>query len=168
MSTGEPAREPGAAGELRTDDELRALLLSVSRIAVLGIKTEAQAGQPAFYVPQYLVSAGYDVVPVPVYFPDVTEILGRKVYRTLAAVPPPRIDLVNVFRRSKDVAMHTADILAARPRAVWLQQGIRDDAVRDVLCAAGIQVVQDACIMVMDRRFRATPRAGSTPAKGPP
>ena len=93
-------------------DSITKLLKSTKRIAVLGIKTEAQAEQPAFYVPKFLVEMGFDVVPVPVYYPDVTEILGRRVFRTIADVPPP-IDLVNVFRRSKDLGQHLDDLLAA-------------------------------------------------------
>jgi hypothetical protein len=67
--------------------QIRELILETKRVAVLGIKTEAQAAHPAFYVPQYLVSAGFDVVPVPVYYPEVTEILGRKVFRKLTEIP---------------------------------------------------------------------------------
>src|SRR5262245_41085391 len=79
------------------------------RIAVLGMKTEAQRDQPAFYVPEYMLRAGYDVVPVPVYFPDVTQILGRPVYRTVAAVPGP-VDMVDVFRRPRDIPPHVDDL----------------------------------------------------------
>lgn len=129
-----------------------ALLASTRRIAVLGIKTEAQASQPAYYVPAYLARAGLEVIPVPVYYPDVTRILGQTVYRRLVDVPG-RIDLVDVFRRPKDLAAHLDDILAARPRAVWLQQGIRDDAFARRLAADGIDVVQDRCLMV-DHRSR--------------
>ena len=93
-----------------------------------------------------------EVVPVPVYYPDVTRILGQTVYRRLVDVPG-RIDLVDVFRRPKDLAAHLDDILAARPRAVWLQQGIRDDAFARRLAADGIDVVQDRCLMV-DHRSR--------------
>lgn len=141
--------------ELVTDAQIFALLGNAKRIAVLGIKTDAQEDQPAYYVPKYMADAGYDIVPVPVYYPDVTHILGRPVHRRVADVPPP-IDIVNVFRKSRDVAAHLQDLLAARPRAIWLQQGIRDDAVAEVLARAGIQVVQDACILVMHRRFRAS------------
>jgi uncharacterized protein len=137
---------------LTTDAQMGALLAAVRRIAVLGIKTEAQSDQPAFYVPQYLQGAGFDVVPVPVYYPEATTILGRPVVRTLAAIEGP-VDLVNVFRRSQDLRPHVADILAKKPRAVWFQQGIRDDAIAEELAQAGIQVVQDACIMVMHRRL---------------
>jgi uncharacterized protein len=123
------------------------LLKETKRIAVLGIKTEAQSDQAAYYVPKYVLDAGFDVVPVPVYYPEATEILGRPVVRRLADVSPPA-DMVNVFRRSKDLAAHVDDILAAKPKSVWLQQGIKDAAFAEKLAAAGIKVVQDRCLMV--------------------
>jgi predicted CoA-binding protein len=123
-----------------------------TRIAVLGIKTEAQRDQPAFYVAEYMAQAGYDIVPVPVYYPDATEILGRPVYRTVQAVPAP-VAMVNVFRRPRDIPPHVEDILAARPRVVWLQLGIRHDAAAETWAKAGIQVVQDRCLLVEHRRL---------------
>ncbi|HLL02093.1 MAG TPA: CoA-binding protein [Myxococcaceae bacterium] len=122
------------------------------RIAVLGIKTEEQAGQPAFYVAEYLVRAGADVVPVPVYYPEVKQILGKPVYRRLADIPG-EIDLVDVFRRPRDIDQHLEDLLAKKPRAVWFQLGIRNDAAAEKLAQAGIQVVQDRCLMVDHRRY---------------
>ena len=130
---------------------LRDLLAATKTIAVLGIKTEAQSSQPAFYVPQYLKSAGFQIVPVPVYYPQVTQILGQPVYRALKDIPFS-VDLVNVFRRSKDVEPHLEDILAHRPKAVWMQSGIRHDGVAQKLAQAGIKVVQDRCLMV-DHRY---------------
>jgi len=132
--------------------EIRELLSSIRRIAVLGIKTEAQSFQPAFYVPQYLVSAGFEVIPVPVYYPEASEILGKKVYRKLADIPE-EIDLVNVFRRSNDIQKHTADILAKKPRAVWFQSGIRNEEVAETLARNGIKVIQDRCLMIEHRRL---------------
>jgi predicted CoA-binding protein len=129
---------------------VRAIAREARRVAVLGIKTEKQQGQPAFYVADYLKRAGLEVIPVPVYYPEVTEILGERVYRRLADVPG-EIDLVDVFRRSEDVAAHLPDLLAARPRAVWLQSGIRDDRTAEQLARAGIRVVQDRCLMVEHR-----------------
>lgn len=126
------------------------LIEATKRIAVLGIKTEAQAGQPAFEVPRYMADHGYDIVPVPVYYPDVTEILGATVYRTVASVPG-EIDMVNVFRRSGDVAAHVDDILAAKPKSVWLQLGIVNDDAAETFARAGIKVVQDRCLMVDHR-----------------
>lgn len=130
---------------------IRALLERTRRIAVLGIKT-ADSWQPAYYVPEYAREAGYEVVPVPVYYPDVTEILGARVYRRLADVPGA-IDMVNVFRRPKDIPPHLDDILAARPTSVWMQSGIRHDEVAERLARAGIDVVQDRCLMVELRRI---------------
>jgi predicted CoA-binding protein len=122
------------------------------RVAVLGIKTEQQSGQPAFYVPDYLARAGVDVVPVPVYYPDVTHILGKPVFRRLADVPG-ELDLVDVFRRPQDIDGHVDDIIAKKPKAVWFQSGIRNDAAAEKLAKAGIQVVQDRCLMVDHRRY---------------
>jgi uncharacterized protein len=130
--------------------DLCSLLASVKTVAVLGIKTEAQADQPAFYVPRYLDAAGLTVIPVPVYYPEATEILGHKVYRRLQDVPGP-IDLVDVFRRPGDLMAHVEDVLAAKPRIVWLQSGIRSDAFAAALEAEGIVVVQDRCLMVEHR-----------------
>ena len=130
--------------------EIRDLIAGVRRIAVLGIKTEQQSSQPAFYVPEYLQRAGFDVIPVPVYYPDVTEILGKPVYRRLADIPGT-LDLVNVFRRPQDIEAHLDDLLAAKPAAVWFQSGIRHEAVAETLARAGIKVVQDRCLMVEHR-----------------
>ena len=131
---------------IERDDAVFALLRGVRRIAVLGIKTR-ESGQPAYYVPEYAQRAGYEIVPVPVYYPDATEILGEKVHRTLASIPGD-IDLVDVFRRPKDIPAHLDDILAKRPRAVWFQLGIRNDEAAERLARAGIDVVQDRCLMV--------------------
>lgn len=124
------------------------------RIAVLGIKTEAQRGQPAYYVPEYMQRAGFEVVPVPVYYPEATQILGQPVYRSIAEAPGP-IDLVNVFRRPADVPAHVDDILAARPKAVWMQSGIRNADAARRFAEAGIRVVQDRCLMVEHRNWAA-------------
>ena len=131
---------------------IREILRNTERIAVLGIKTEAQGGQPAFYVPQYMQRVGYEIVPVPVYYPEVTEILGRPVFRSLTAIPEP-VDLVNVFRRPNDVPPHVDDILEAKPRAVWMQSGIRNDDAAERLAREGIKVVQNRCLMVEHRRL---------------
>jgi len=135
---------------LNSDDQIRDLLRNTRSIAVLGIKPESHAGQPAFYVAKYMADAGYDIIPVPVYYPEVTEILGKPVYRSLNDVPG-EIDLLNVFRRSNDIRMHEFEILAKKPKAVWFQLGIRNDEVAERLAEAGIKVVQDLCLMVEHR-----------------
>ncbi|HYX29958.1 MAG TPA: CoA-binding protein [Pyrinomonadaceae bacterium] len=132
--------------------ELRELLAQTKTIAVLGIKTEAQRDQPAFYVPKYMQSAGFEIIPVPVYYPEVTEILGYPVYRKLVDIPLD-VDMVNVFRRPQDIAPHVDDILAKKPRSVWMQLGIYNDVAAQQFAEAGIKVVQDRCLMVDHRRL---------------
>jgi predicted CoA-binding protein len=135
---------------LTETQRIKELLAATKTIAVLGIKTEAQSSQPAFYVPKYLDAAGFEIIPVPVYYPQVTHILGKPVYRKLTEIPID-VDMVNVFRRSEDVPAHLEDILAKKPKSVWMQSGITNDAVAEQLINAGIQVIQDRCLMVEHR-----------------
>jgi len=127
---------------IEDSEAVAALIRATRRIAVLGIKTEAQADQPSVYVPMYMEKAGFEIIPVPVYYPDATMILGRKVYRRLVDIPGD-LDMVDVFRRSHDVTGHIDDVLAKKPTSVWLQSGIRNDAAAEIFAKAGIKVVQD-------------------------
>ena len=122
-------------------------------IAVLGIKPETHSDQAGHYVPAHMAAAGYDVVPVPVYYPEVSEILGKPVFRKLADIGRP-VDMVNVFRRPSDIPPHVEDILAAKPKVVWFQLGIRNDAAAEQLARAGIRVIQDRCLMVEESRMQ--------------
>ena len=143
---------------LTSDEQVRELLGETKRIAVLGIKPESHSAQPAFYVSKYMADAGYEVIPVPVYYPEVTEILGKPVFRSLTAIPG-EIDMVNVFRRSQDIAKHSLDILEKKPKSVWFQLGIWNDELAEKFARAGIKVVQDLCLMVEHRSLlrRAAP-----------
>jgi uncharacterized protein len=132
---------------------IAAMLKDTKTIAVLGIKPESHGGQPAHYVPAHMDRAGYEIIPVPVYYPEVTEILGKPVFRSLAAIGRP-VDMVNVFRRPSDIPPHVDDILAAKPKYVWFQLGIRNDEVAQQLAEAGIKVVQDRCLMVEEGRAK--------------
>ena len=131
---------------LETRDEISAILPSIRTAAILGIKAEPRTA-PAYYVPEYAQEAGIRIIPVPVFFPDVTEILGERVYRQLVDIPDA-IDAVVVFRRPNDIPAHVDDILACRPSIVWMQLGIRHDEVARLLSDAGISVVQNRCLMV--------------------
>ena len=137
---------------LETEDQIHRLLTTIHRVAVLGIKPESEAEKPAHYVPKALIAMGLEVVPVPVYDFGVTEILGRPIVRRLADLTGP-IDLVDVFRRPRDLAQHLPELLALRPKAVWLQLGIEDETFAGQLAAADIDVVQDRCLMVDYRRW---------------
>lgn len=137
---------------MTTDSEISAFVRSLKRVAVLGIKPESRADQPAFTVPEYLQSMGVEVVPVPVYYPDVTRILGQKVYRSVVEIPG-EIDCVDIFRRPRDLMPHLDDIIAKKPRLVWLQLGILNDEFAHALTQAGIDVVQDRCLLVDHKRW---------------
>jgi predicted CoA-binding protein len=131
--------------------DIHALLERTRRIAVLGIKIES-SGAPAYYVPAYTQRAGYQIVPVPVFYPEAVEILGEPVYRRLMDVPG-EIDMVNVFRRPNDIPPHVEDIITKRPKSVWFQSGIRNDPAAERFARAGIDVVQDRCLMVEIQRM---------------
>ena len=128
------------------------ILRHTRSIAVLGIKPETHGFQPAHYVPAHMASAGYEIIPVPVYYPEVNAILGKQVYRKLTDIKKS-IDMVNVFRRPDDIPPHVDEILALKPKFVWFQLGIRNDDVAEQLAKAWIKVVQDRCLMVEQGRL---------------
>lgn len=130
------------------------ILRETKTIAVLGIKPESHSDQAAHYVPAYMAESGWEIIPVPVYYPEVTEILGKKVFRKLADIGRA-VDMINVFRRPNDIPPHIDDILAAKPKSVWFQLGIRNEEAARRLADAGIKVVQDRCLMVEAGRLRA-------------
>jgi predicted CoA-binding protein len=142
-----PVTNDWRAHIIESTEEMRAILRNSRRIAVLGIKPETRADQPAHFVAEYTKEAGYEIIPVPVYYPEVTRILGEPVYRRLVDVPGD-IDIVNVFRRPEHVPQHVDDIIAKGPRAVWMQLGIRNDDAAERLARAGIDVIQDRCLKV--------------------
>ena len=132
---------------LTTGAQVRALLDGITTVAVLGARPASMSHKAAYYVPQALQQMGLTIRPVVVHGHADTHILGEPVYQRLADIPEP-LDLVDVFRRPQDLAGHVDEILAARPRAVWLQSGISDAAFAERLAREGIDVVQDRCLMV--------------------
>ena len=129
-------------------EEILRVAREAKRVAVLGIKTEDQRGQPAFDVARSLQDTGMEIFPVPVYYPEVTSILGKPVVRKVADVPGPPVDIVDVFRRPQDIPQHVEDLIAAKPKVVWFQLGIRNEEAADQLVAAGIDVIQNRCLIV--------------------
>jgi predicted CoA-binding protein len=139
------------------DAEIADLVRAIRVAAVLGMKDGSDPDAAAYRIPQILRERGIHVIPVN---PKFETIDGDRCYPTLAAVPEP-FDTLDVFRAPKFIAGIAEEILALpperRPRLVWLQSGIRDDASAKRLAAAGIQVVQDRCLGVDAAQFR--PRA---------
>jgi uncharacterized protein len=137
---------------LTTTPAIHSALGRLHRIAVLGIKP-AETDAPAFYVPEYTQRAGYEIVPIPVYYPEMTEVLGARVYRSLREIPG-KVDVVQIFRKPADIPQHLDDILAVRPSLVWMQLGITEPAVAEQLARAGIDVVQNRCMLVELKSMR--------------
>lgn len=130
---------------LDDDAAIGDLLESAHRIAVLGIRPESHSHKPAYAIPAYLHDAGFEVIPVPIHHPEVTEIFGQPVHRSLAEIPGT-VDIVDIFRRPTDVPAHLEDILACGPRAVWFQPGTTNEETAETLAREGILVVRDRCI----------------------
>lgn len=135
--------------DVQSDARLKALLESARTVAVVGIKDREQ--EDAFRIPHYLQKAGYRIVPVN---PKLDRVLGEPCRASLSQVSIP-VDIVNLFRASEHVPAHVDEILAMepRPKAVWMQLGIHHGPSAQRLRDAGIEVVQDRCIMVDHRRL---------------
>lgn len=133
------------AREIAVEESLRELLAGMRTIAVLGAHLDPD--KPARFVPDYLAASGYRLLPVNPTFAGRT-LWGEPFRDRLADLGEP-VDLVDVFRRAEHLPGHLADILAMepRPRLVWLQLGIRHEAFAARLVEAGIDVVQDRCLM---------------------
>jgi predicted CoA-binding protein len=124
-------------------DIVRKILSESPTIAILG--AHPQNHRPAFWVPDYLLSQGYRVLPVNPRFAG-DELFGEKVVATVADLEVG-VDGVNVFRNPAFIPAHLPEILAMapRPRWVWFQPGARHDTVGKALQQEGIEVVQDRC-----------------------
>lgn len=120
-------------------------------VAVLGIKTHRQASQPAYFVPEFLQQhCQKRIIPVPVYFPEVTTILGEPVIRDLKAIRE-QVDILDVFRPSSqldDTLLHDILDMRPRPKVVWLQVGIRHEDFERNILRNGIDLVVDRCLKV--------------------
>jgi hypothetical protein len=141
--------------ELTALADISASLRSARTIAVLGAHHEP--ARPAFYVPDYLHGQGYRILPVNPALVG-TMLWGQPVRATLAELGEP-VDIVDIFRRPELLPGHLADVLAMapRPRLVWLQLGIRNDAFARAVLDAGIDVVQDRCTLADHRGLRLGP-----------
>ncbi|MEW5765057.1 MAG: CoA-binding protein [Acidobacteriota bacterium] len=122
------------------DERVVALLRGAREIAVVGISDKPD--RPSHYVAAYLQQCGYSVLPVN---PVLPEVLGVKCHRDLAAIGRP-VDIVDVFRKPEAVPDIVEEAIAAKARALWLQEGIRHDEAARRAEEAGLMVIQDLCI----------------------
>ncbi|MFN8586669.1 MAG: CoA-binding protein [Candidatus Eisenbacteria bacterium] len=138
---------------LTREEEYAEVIRGMRSIGVFGIKDGTRPDAPAYTIPRMLAEQGYAIVGIN---PMVNEALGKPVLPALDQLTAP-VDVLDVFRRS-DAIPELADAVLAlpealRPRTVWLQSGIRHDASAERLAAAGMDVVQDACLGVLARRY---------------
>jgi len=136
--------------------EIKALLQRVKTVAVVGLSTDPD--RPSYSVAMYLQQNGYRIVPVR---PGGGEILGEKVYGGLSDIPFA-VDLVDHFRRSSLVGPHIDEAIRVRVPAIWMQEGIVDEAAAERARAAGLVVVMDRCMLKEHRK------AGLSSSKTPP
>jgi len=135
-----------------SDHPVVSRVLGLRRWAVVGCSPDP--GRDSHEVARFLLDQGYDVVPVN---PSVQEVLGRRCYPSVAAIPG-QVDVVNIFRRSEQAGSHVDEAIAAGARAVWLQLGVVDFAAAARAQAAGLDVVMDRCPRIELPRLRATGR----------
>jgi len=136
--------------EIRDDASVAEVLRCYQRVAVIGAHSSPQ--KPAHYVPKYLSEQGYDVFPVNPRAKGHV-LFGHEAVGELLELREQNIDIVNVFRRSDKVGVHLDEMLELAPKLVWLQLGIRNDEVAKTLMDAGIDVIQDRCMLADHRRL---------------
>lgn len=124
-------------------DYIRAILLSVKRIALVG--ASANPVRPSFFVMQYLIDKGFESVPVNPGLAGQT-ILGRPVHARLAEIEGA-IDMVDIFRASAAAGKIVDEALALTPlpRVIWMQVGVRNDEAAARAEAMGVRVVMNRC-----------------------
>jgi len=132
-------------------DALRRILRESRTVAVLGANPKAY--KPAHYVPRYLWGTGYALYPVNPTCAGRT-LFGQTVVPSLRDLDVP-IDIVLVFRRSERIPEHVEAILAMAPppKTVWFQLGIRNEEAAKRLEEAGLEVVQDRCMLIDHQRL---------------
>jgi hypothetical protein len=124
--------------------EICKLLKAAKKIAVVGISKDPT--KTSREIANYLVTYGYEVVGVNPFIKE-EQLDGIKIYHRLTDIPG-RVDIVDVFRRSEDIPEIIDDVLNIAPKALWLQQGIRNDSAVKPVIEIGIKVIQDKCIAV--------------------
>ncbi len=132
-----------------TLDDLRDILAKARTIAVVGLSDNPE--RPSYGVARYLKSQGYRIIPVN---PKITKTLGEKAYPSLRDIPHP-VHIVDIFRRSQYVPPSVKDAMAIDAKAVWMQQGVINEAAAARARAAGIKVVMDTCIATTHEALRA-------------
>jgi len=133
------SKHPGA-------DIILELLKKFKTIAVVGLSSNPM--RSSFGVTEYMQGEGYRIIPVN---PNEREVLGEKSYAQLEDVPE-KIEIVNIFRRAEEVAPVVESAIRIGAKVVWMQSGIENEKAAEKARAAGLAVIEDACILVEHRR----------------
>jgi uncharacterized protein len=139
-------KTPVPEGAERGGDGIAEILKRYKSIAVVGLSSNP--GRPSHEVAQYLQSAGYRIIPVN---PNEIEVLGEKSYARLEDVPE-KIEIVDIFRRPVDVPPVVESAIRVGAKVIWMQMGIENAVAAEKARAAGLKVVEDACLMVEHRK----------------
>jgi predicted CoA-binding protein len=134
--------------EINSRETIKQILDECKTIAVVGLSSSS--GRPSYGVASYMRRSGYKVIPVN---PNETEVFGEKAYPSLADVPQ-KIDLVDVFRRSSEAGTAVDEAIALGVQAVWLQEGVIDNAAAQRAQDAGLLVVMDRCWLKEHARMK--------------
>ncbi len=132
---------------IEDDAALRNILTSVNTVATVGVSSNPE--RPSYGIFQYLLQAGYNMIPVN---PAVPELFGRKGYPDLKSIPE-KIDVVQVFRKPEDVPAVVEQAIEAGARVVWMQEGVINPQAAQRAEQAGLQVVMDRCMMKTHQRL---------------
>ncbi len=135
------------------DETLRQALLGARNIAVVGLSDNPS--RPSYGVARYLQSQGYRIIPVN---PNITEVLGEQAYPDLISIPDV-VDMVDIFRRSDQVAPHVDEAISKGVLTIWMQIGVVDQESARRATEAGITVIMDRCALVEHQRLVGEQRA---------
>jgi predicted CoA-binding protein len=134
------------SGAKTVADPILELLKEYKTIAVVGLSSNPM--RPSYGVTEYMQAAGYRIIPVN---PNETEVLGEKSYARLEDVPE-KIEIVDIFRRMAEVPAVVESAIRVGAKVVWMQLGIENEAAAEKARAAGLTVIEDACILIEHRK----------------
>ncbi|HEX2911299.1 MAG TPA: CoA-binding protein [Chloroflexia bacterium] len=127
-------------------DRLR-ILTKYKNIAMVGLSNNPY--RPSHFAAIYMLSEGYNIIPVN---PACDEILGRKCYPTLSAIPE-QVDIVDVFRKPSDVPPIAEEAIKIGAKVLWMQLGVINQEAANRAREAGLEVVMDRCVKIEHARF---------------
>ena len=135
---------------INRDEDIRALLKNSKNIAVVGISDKQE--RDSFGVAKYLLSKGYNVIPVN---PSLENWQGIKSYPNLSSIPKDtKLDIVDIFRKSDAVGEIVEESIKVKPKAIWMQLGVINEEAGKKASNSGMTVVMDKCIMVEHRKLK--------------